>query len=86
MIRARFNCNSDDPRPVTWPIRHPYWITGYGDDYAILVAYADDVDEILRNWPDAKNIESEQAASYSFSSRFPRPDWFIDAAPAEGKG
>lgn len=25
MIRARFRVNEDDYRPVTWPIKHPYW-------------------------------------------------------------
>lgn len=75
MIRARFHVNPDDPRPVNWPIKHPYWITGYGDDYSIIVAYADDEAEILRNWPDAKNIESDPATDYVFTDRFQRPDW-----------
>lgn len=63
MIRSRFKVNAEDPRPVHWPIKHPYWCTGYDADeddqeYAILVAYADDEDEILRNWPDARDLES----------------------------
>lgn len=80
MIRARFRTNHDDPRPVLWPINHPYWVTGYGDDYAIVVAYADDEAEILRNWPDATNIDSDGATSYHFSERFPCPPWFEGAA------
>lgn len=75
MIRARFKTNQDDPRPVVWPIKHPYWITGYGDDYAVIVAYADDEAEVLRNWPDAKDIDADPADEYAFSSRFPQPDW-----------
>lgn len=76
MIRARFQCNADDPRPINWPLKHPYWITGYGENFAVVVAYADDEAEVLRNWPDAKSIEAEEVTSYSFTSRFPQPDWF----------
>ena len=76
MIRARFKANERDPRPVNWPIKHPFWITGYGDGYSIIIAYADDVSEIERNWPDAFGIDYEQAESYRFSGRFPKPDWF----------
>lgn len=76
MIRARFKANPEDPRPVNWPIKHPYWITGYGEDHAIVVAYADDEEEILSNWPEATEIDSEIEETYTFTSRFPRPDWF----------
>ena len=75
MIRARFHANEQDPRPVKWPIKHPYWITGWGDGYSIVVAYADNEDEILRNWPEANQIEAESVEEYHFSERFPRPGW-----------
>lgn len=78
MLRVRFQANYDDPRPINWPVKHPFWITGYaGDDsYAIVVAYADDLDYIYANWPEATNIEYEQAHNYVFTSRFPKPEWF----------
>jgi hypothetical protein len=77
MIRARFHVNADDPRPVNWPIKHPYWVTGYGDDHAIIVAYADDEDEIICNWPDAREFSFvEEATEYTFTDRFAKPDWF----------
>lgn len=75
MIRARFKANPDDYRPVKWPVKHPYWCTGYGEDCSIVVAYADDDAEILTNWPEATDIESVPATEYLFSSRFPKPDW-----------
>lgn len=80
MIRARFKTDPDDFRPVNWPIRHPYWCTGYGDEYSIVVAYADDEAEILHNWPDATDIESEPRDGYTFADRFPKPEWFTDGA------
>jgi len=78
MFRIRFQVNPDDPRPVNWPIKHPYWITGYaGDDsYATVVSYADDQQYILDNWPDATNLEIQEVEGYQFSDRFPKPEWF----------
>jgi hypothetical protein len=79
MIRARFKADGDDYRPVAWPINHPYWCTGYGyegDGYSIVVAYADDKDEILRLWTEAWDIEAEIVTEYVFTSRFPKPAWF----------
>lgn len=76
MIRARFMVNADDPRPVNWPIKHPYWVTGYGDDCAVIVAYADNEDEVMSNWPDAKGIDADDASDYIFTERFPKPHWF----------
>lgn len=81
MLRVRFQANFDDPRPINWPVKHPYWVTGYaGDDsYAIVVAYADDLDYIKANWPEAEQIESEEATGYIFTGRFPKPEWFKEA-------
>ncbi|MEN7527833.1 hypothetical protein [Cupriavidus sp. DL-D2] len=82
MIRARFYVNANDPRPVVWPIPHPYWVTGYGDDYAIVVAYADDEAQILRQWPEATKIDIHErdAVGYKFTERFPLPEWFKERA------
>jgi hypothetical protein len=74
MIRARFY--ADDGRPVNWPVKHPFWTTGFADDYVIVVAYADSEKEIKKNWPEAFDIESEEVGEYFFSKRFPKPEWF----------
>ena len=79
MIRARFKANGEDYRSINWPVKHPYWCTGYGDGYSIVVAYADDEAEILQNWPEATEIDSEEVTEYVFSGRFPKPDWFEEA-------
>ena len=78
MIRARFQVPGPDYRPVLWPIQHPYWCTGQvgAGDAFILVAYADDEEEIIRLWPDATGVDSEEADGYRFTSRFEKPDWF----------
>lgn len=76
MIRARFKANADDYRSVNWPVKHPYWCSGYGQDYSVIVAYADDEAEILRNWPEASDIEFTEEIEYTFTDRFKKPDWF----------
>lgn len=75
MIRCRFKQPTEDYRPVKWPITHPYWCSGQGDSYWILVAYADNEEEILSNWPEAYDLDSEERSEYTFTDRFPKPDW-----------
>lgn len=76
MIRCRFEQPTEDPRPVNWPIKHPYWVTGEGDGYHTIVAYADDETEVLANWPEARNLHPDPADGYVFNERFPKPHWF----------
>jgi hypothetical protein len=83
MIRARFYTDLDDFRPVEWPIKHPYWSTGYNSTNSIVVAYADDLAEVLRLWPDAEDIGVEEVTEYVFNSRFPKPEWL--SQPSEAK-
>jgi len=78
MIRVRFEANEEDYRPINWPVKHPYWCSGYGDDYSIIISYADDEQYIFDNWPEAKNLDVEEVGGYSFSDRFPKPNWFGD--------
>ena len=78
MLRVRFHANADDFRPVSWPVKHPYWCSGYGDDYAIVISYADSLEYILEHWPEASNLTAEECDEYTFTDRFPRPDWFND--------
>ena len=77
MLRVRFHANIQDPRPINWPVKHPYWVTGEGEDYAVIVSYADDKNYILANWPEASNLEIEERESYTFTDRFPKPKWFV---------
>ena len=87
MMRLRFQCNAEDPRPVNWPIPHPYWITGYtvDDQEAFVVTYTDDGEDaavayILQNWPDARqiNVLQEKIENYIYTARFPKPDWMTE--------
>jgi len=76
MIRARFKANVDDYRPVSWPVNHPYWCTGYDYGFSVVVSYADSLDELMKLWPEATEVDYEEVDCYSFSERFPKPEWF----------
>ncbi len=80
MLRVRFYTNAPDYRSVNWPIKHPYWCTGYtsraDEEYAVIVAYADNLEYIMANWPEATEIDATEVDNYVFNSRFERPEWF----------
>lgn len=80
MIRARFFLNTaevmGDYRPVKWPVKHPYWCSGETDKEFNMVAFADDVYEIIENWPEAYTIECTDVNGVYFTDRFPKPDWY----------
>lgn len=78
MLRVRFRANKDDYRPVNWPVKHPYWCTGYSEDCSIVVSYADDETYIFNNWPEASDLDVEEVNDYVFTDRFKKPDWFTE--------
>lgn len=79
-LRIRFRASLDDPRPLNWPIKYPYWISGEDGSHAILVAYADSKEYIKENWPEASILEVKEFDQLEFTDRFPKPDWFKQPA------
>lgn len=80
MIRARFyikrkDCGNDY-RPIKWPIKYPYWCTGESGDSFVIVAYAECIEQIKSLWPEAYSIECEEVNEITFTSRFPKPEWY----------
>lgn len=80
LLRARFKANENDPRPVNFPVKYPYWITGYGEGYSIIVSYANSENYILENWPEASELDVQEVEQITFSDRFPKPDWYSSEA------
>ena len=76
MLRVRFHANPDDYRPVKWPVKYPFWCTGYGENHSVVVAYVDSVDELTELWPEASNLDIEERESITFTDRFPKPNWY----------
>lgn len=81
LLRVRFAVPCEDYRPMSWPIKHPYWCSGSRVDAHMLVAYVESTEELLKLWPDAIDIDvMEENAVVTFSGRFPRPDWYKEPA------
>lgn len=82
MIWTRFYLNikevKGDYRPLVWPIKYPYWCSGETQNDFILVAYVESLDELYKQWPEAKNIDSEEVKKVTFTDRFPKPDWYTN--------
>ena len=76
MLRIRFHANPDDYRPVKWPVKYPFWCSGYGENFSVVIAYVDSVDELMELWPEASNLDIEERDSIIFTDRFPRPSWY----------
>lgn len=84
VMRVRFQANASDYRSIEWPVKHPYWCTGYGNnaggEYAVVVAYVEDEADIKRCWPEAADIQimDTDEPTYIFTSRFQPPDWIVE--------
>lgn len=74
--RHRFKANEEDYRPVKFPPPGPYWCTGFGEDYSVIVAYLPEGEPVTDWWPEARDIDSEPVDKINFTSRMPRPTWW----------
>lgn len=79
--RHRFKTDPSDYRPVAFPPPGPYWFTGGNVDHSIVIAYLPKGESLLKWWPDAVDVESEDTEVIVFTSRFACPDWW---SPATG--
>lgn len=79
LYRIRFKANPDDYRPIKWPVGHPYWCSGFNEQYSTVISYADSEEYIKELWPEATDLDVEEVQEITFSSRFPRPIWFKDS-------
>ena len=77
-LRCRFRANKDDYRCIKWPPPGPYWCTGYGEGYSIVVAYVRNIDQVKEFWPEADDIDSDERSEITYTDRFPKPDWYKD--------
>ena len=76
--RYRFKTNSPDLRPVIdlAEIQMPWWCSGYdSDDNAYIICYLPEDADLLTYWPEAFEIESEDADRIVYTDRFPKPEW-----------
>ena len=65
-----------DCRPLVFNPKYPWWCSGYGDDYAIIIAYLPSDADLLIYWDDAFDIDFTEEDEIVFTSRFAKPDYF----------
>jgi hypothetical protein len=75
-LRCRFHANEADYRPITWPPPGPYWCSGEGDNYSIVIAYVKNIEQVTEFWPEATHIESEERSEITYTDRFSKPSWY----------
>ncbi len=76
--RYRFYTYSlEDPRPLIFNPRYPWWQSGEGWDFAIIVAYLPEGEDLKKYWDDAFEITVEECDEITFSDRFPEPEYFV---------
>lgn len=76
-VRWRFKVNEEDSRPLYAPTPGPWWETGLGDGYAIVVAYLRPGQAPHAWWPDAHDVSfAEPCDEIIFTDRFPEPEWW----------
>lgn len=86
----------DDYRPVIWPLPPAwlgYWCSGYGDNYTILIGWAENPEEnpeeiaklVKEGWPEWDGVWRIDPTEKPEppGDRFPRPRW-ADAARWNG--
>jgi len=74
-IRHRFYTRSSDYRPILFNPAYPWWCSGLADEAAIIIAYLPANEPVLKYWPEAESIDSEQRDLF-FTDRFPQPDYY----------
>lgn len=77
--RYRFKTKSvDDYRPLVYNAKYPWWCSGEGDDYAIIITYLLEDEDLLKYWDDAFDITFDKYEEITFSDRFPKPVDFLE--------
>ena len=74
----RFKTKSvEDYRPLVdmKDIQMPWWCTGSGYDYVIIVCYLPKNEELEKYWDDAYDVEEKPVSEIKYTDRFQKPEW-----------
>lgn len=67
----------EDYRPLKnmKEIQCPWWCSGEGIDYAIIICYLPIEIDLKEYWDDAYDIDMEEVEKITYTDRFKKPDW-----------
>lgn len=82
--RYRFKTYAvDDYRPLVFNPKYPWWCSGSGEaekgECAVIIAYLPEDEDLLKYWDDAFDVEFTEEQEITFTSRFPKPDYFKES-------
>jgi hypothetical protein len=87
--RYRFLTKShEDYRPLVSNPKYPWWCTGYCMEgkqgsmvvsAAVIVAYLPPEEDLKKYWDDAFDIDVQDREEITFTSRFPKPEYFVES-------
>lgn len=74
-----------DPRPILWPVYHPFHVVHHGEDYITMMAYVVEPTDVHHLWPDATDLTvfDDSVTHYTFNGAFPKPDWLEEVQGLE---
>ena len=78
LFRYRFKTKAiEDYRPLKdmKDIQMPWWCSGEGTDYVIIICYLPVGVNLLEYWDDAYDIDVEKREVITYTDRFPKPDY-----------
>lgn len=81
--RYRFKTYAvEDNRPLVFNPKYPWWCSGYGEnnngEFAIIIAYLPPDEDLKKYWDDAFDIDCDDVDEITFTSRFPKPNYFVE--------
>lgn len=77
--RYRFKTRAiHDKRPLIFNPRYAWWCSADGEDFTIIIAYLPSDEDLKKYWDDAYDIDFTEETEITFTSRFPKLDWFIE--------
>lgn len=78
--RYRFYTKSvEDYRPLVFNPAYPWWCSATGDGFVVIVAYLPSDEPLAQYWDDASDVTYTDEETITFSSRFPRPEYYRES-------
>lgn len=79
-IRYRFVTKSnDDYRPLIFNPAFPWWCSGFNDRTSTIIAWLPEGEDLRSYWDDADEVTQTEHDKIEFTSRFPKPEYFIES-------
>lgn len=69
----------EDYRPLIFNPKYPWWCSGESEDYAVIIAFFPEDENIFKYWDDAFDVEFTTCKNIEFTDRFQKPKYFVES-------